>query len=164
MPGITGESPAQRSLDPPGDDSHEPAAVAQSAWLSARVAACWDRSWYLVALGCWTLGWFVDLSRRGGMAWHFFTQGSTLLFDGSPSPRALPGGLHMYASYPQLQIGPLAFVLAQGLRHLGPHQGVLATEAVLTAAGLYLVHALMQITLAVRPYHCQPPGALRSAL
>jgi hypothetical protein len=95
------------------------------------------------------------------MAWHFFTQGSTLLFDGSPSPRALPGGLHLYASYPQLQIGPLAFVLTQGLRHLGPHQGVLATEAVLTAAGLYLVHALMQIALTVRPDLRQRPAALR---
>jgi hypothetical protein len=114
-----------------------------------------------VVLGCWTLAWFVHFSRGGGMAWHFFTTGSALLFDGAPSPRALPGGLHLYANYPQLQIGPVAFVITQGLRHLGPHQGVFVTEVVLTVAGLYLVHALMQIALIVRPVLGQRPVALR---
>jgi len=121
----------------------------------------WGRYWYLVILGCWTLAWFLDWSRHGGMAWHFFTTGSSLLFDGAPDRHAPPGGLHLYASYPQLQIGPLAFAIAQGLRHLGPSQGVLVTEAVLTAAGLYLVHAVMQIALIVRPELARRPLALR---
>jgi hypothetical protein len=145
----------------PEDDGHEPAPAGGNRRPGARLAAYWGHYWYLVVLGCWTLAWFVDLSRRGGIAWHFFTAGSTLLFDGAPKPRTLPGGLHLYANYPQLQIGPLAFGIAQGLRHLGPHQGVFVTEVALTVAGLYLVHALMQIALIERPDLRQRPVALR---
>jgi hypothetical protein len=98
------------------------------------------------------------------MAWHFFASGSALLFGGAPNPGAPPGGLHLYANYPQLQIGPLAFVMAQGLRSLGPHQGVFAAEAVLTLAGLYLVHAVARIALVVRPDLAGRPVAFRLTL
>jgi len=150
------ESSAWRPL-PPGD-SREPA-PARNPGLGAHLAAYRGRCWYLVVLGCWTLAAFVHLGRNGGVAWHFLTQGSALLFDGAPDSAALPGGLHLYANYPQLQIGPLAFVITQGLRHLGPHQGVFVTEVVVSAAGLYVVHALMQIALTVRPELGQRPVA-----
>ena len=154
-----GSEPSVRRPLPP-DDRHGPAPAGRTPRLGAHAAACWRRSWYLVVLGCWALVSFAYLSRGGGIAWHFFTAGSTLLFDGTQGPGTLPGGLHLYASYPQLQIGPLAFVITEGLRHLGPHQGVFATEVVLSAAGLYLVHALMQIALTVRPELGQRPVAL----
>jgi hypothetical protein len=121
----------------------------------------WPRYWYLVVLGCWSLGWFLAWSRHGGEAWHFFTLGSSALFDGARGPHALPGGLHLYASYPQLQIGPLALVIAQGLRYLSPNQGVLAAEVAGAAAGLYLVHAVLQIALKARPDLARQPLALR---
>lgn len=156
----TSGSSARRPLGLSEDGNHEPEPAGGSPRPGARLAASWGRYWYLVVLGCWTLAWFVHFARNGGMAWHFFTTGSTLLFDGAPNPRALPGGLHLYANYPQLQIGPVAFVITQGLRHLGPHQGVFATEAVLTAAGLYLIHALKRIALTVRPDLGQRPVAL----
>jgi hypothetical protein len=98
------------------------------------------------------------------MAWHFFASGSALLFGGAPAPGAPAGGLHLFANYPQLQIGPLAFVIAQGLRQFGPHQGVLVAEVVLTLAGLYLVHAVRQIALTVRPDLARRPAAFRLTL
>lgn len=126
-------------------------------WL----ARCWARYWYLAILGCWSLVWFLAWSRHGGEAWHFFTTGSSALFDGARGRHAPPGGLHLYANYPQLQIGPLALVIAQGLRHLGPSQGVLAAEVAGAAAGLYLVHAVLQIALKVRPDLARQRLALR---
>src|SRR5262249_362030 len=71
------------------------------------------------------------------------------------------GGLHIYAHYPQLQIGPVAFVVAQVLRQFGPHQGVFVTEALLTALGLYVLHELTRIALLVRPDLAWRPIPLR---
>jgi len=127
------------------------------AWL---VGYC-RRHWQLIAAGCWTAGWFVILSPHGGIAWKFFTQGGTLLFESQSPARALPGGLHLYANYPQLQIGPLAFLITQALRVLGPNQGLFATEAILSALGVYLVHAIERIALTVRPGLARQPMMLR---
>jgi hypothetical protein len=154
-----------RSVSRPGD-SHTPdegttGAATREPATHARLSAYWGRYWHLLVLGCWTAGWFAVLSPRGGIAWHFFTHGGALLFQGAPRGGALPGGLHLYANYPQLQIGPLAFVVTQGLRYLGPHQGLFATEVVLTVLGLYLVHAIERITLTVRPGLARQPIALR---
>jgi hypothetical protein len=114
----------------------------------------------MIVLGCWTLACFARFARHGGTAWHFFTTGSTLLF-GSTGAAALPGGLHLYANYPQLQIGPLAFVLAEGLHPFGPHQGLFVAEAATTALGLYLLHQLTRIAVIVRPDLGARPAALR---
>jgi hypothetical protein len=161
----TSGSSASRPLGPPEDDSRESAAPARgTARPARRLASYWARYWYLLVLGCWTLAWFVHFAKNGGMAWHFFAQGSALLFGGTPHPGAPPGGLDLYANDPQLQIGPLAFAIAQVLRQAGPHQGVFAAEAVLTLAGLYLVHAVGRIALTVRPDLAQRPVALRLTL
>jgi hypothetical protein len=147
--------PAGRGLDLPEDRGQDNDVGARAGGGNprpgARLAGHWSRRWHLGALGLWTLVCFVHFARNGGMAWHFFTQGSALLFGGAPDASARAGGLDLYANYPQLQIGPVAFLLTQGLRQLGPHQGVFATEAVLMAAGLYLVYALERIALTVRP-------------
>lgn len=112
----------------------------------------------MVVLACWALACFARFAPHGGVAWHFFTSGSARLFG---DPTAGSGGLHLYARCPQLQIGPVAFVLAQGLRQLGPHQGVLATEAAAMAMGLYVLHELTRIALIVRPGLAAWPTALR---
>jgi hypothetical protein len=114
----------------------------------------------MFVLACWALACFARFARHGGTAWHFFTSGSTLLFGGT-SAGALPGGLHLYANYPQLQIGPAAFVVAEGLRQLGPHHGVLVAEAGLMAMGLYVLRELAAIALIVRPGLARHPSALR---
>ena len=165
MRDTTSGSSASRPLGPPEDESRESAAPAgQAPRPGPLLATYWARYWYLLVLGCWTLAWFVHFAPDGGMAWHFFASGSALLFGGAASPGAPPGGLDLYANDPQLQIGPLAFAIAQVLRHIGPHQGVFAAEAVLTLAGLYLVHAVARISLTVRPDLARRPVALRLTL
>jgi hypothetical protein len=115
----------------------------------------------MLVLGCWALGCFARFAPHGGIAWHFFTSGGALLFGGGTGTGAHQGGLHLYSNYPQLQIGPLAFVVAQGLRWTGPHQGVLTAELVLMAMGVYLVHELTRIALIARPDLARRPAALR---
>ena len=160
------------SSDPPGQAESSNKATNQAepsnkatnqAGPGGRGAAWWRRHWHMIVLGGWTVACFARFAPHGGRAWHFFATGSALLF-GGPGAGARPGGLHLYANYPQLQIGPLAFLIAQGLRQLGPHQGVLATEAVLMAMGLCLVHQLTRIAVIVRPDLEQRPGALRATI
>jgi len=38
------------------------------------------------------------------LSWHFFPTGATALFG--------PSGLHLYVDHPELQVGPVAFVVA----------------------------------------------------
>ncbi len=100
------------------------------------------------ALACWTAAWFVILAPRGGIAWHFFTEGSRLMFSGRYGRfYHLPGGLHLYANYPWLQIGPLAFALAELIRHAGPDQGLVTAQVVMTGMGLATLAAIMHIAL-----------------
>ena len=109
------------------------------------------RRWMLPALTAWSAAWFMLLAPRGGIAWKFFVQGSSLLFTSQVIPWGRPGGLHLYANYPQLQIGPLAFAAAQLLRHLGPDNGLVTAELIMTAMGLVIVYAIERIALTVRP-------------
>jgi hypothetical protein len=126
-----------------------------------RLTAWWRRDWHLIVLGLWAVACFARFAPHGGIAWHFFTEGSALLFGGGGGVGAHRGGLHLYADYPQLQIGPLAFVVAQGLRPFSPHHGVFVAEAVLMAIGLYLLRELTNIALIIRPEFLQRPAAFR---
>ncbi len=127
------------------------------------------RRWLYLALGCWSAVWFVILAHRGGIDWKFFTAGTSLLFGGHPAiiwgitggssaagPAGLPGppppgGLHIFASYPALQMGPLAYLVTGVLGHLGPHNGVVAAELFLQACGLLIVYLLERIALIAKP-------------
>jgi hypothetical protein len=62
-------------------------------------------------VAAWTALWAWLQSNPSGLSWHFFVSGSHLLFDGA--------GLNLYAEHPELQIGPLAFVVAAPLTYLG---------------------------------------------
>ena len=64
----------------------------------------------------WTAVWFVGNATRGGSSWHFFVTGQEAL-SGAPylaggSLHRTGGGLHLYATLPVLQIGPLALAAA----------------------------------------------------
>ena len=120
--------------------------------------------WRPAVLGCWTAVWFAILARNGGIAWKFFVQGSLLLFTGHDGGSTKPGGLHLYASYPQLQIGPLALGAAQLLRHLGPDGGIAIAELAMTAAGLVMLHAIERIALTVRPELALEPRTLQRTM
>jgi hypothetical protein len=101
-------------------------------------------------LGGWAFLWFLVFNLHGGYSWHYFTQGSILLFSGAASGQPA-GGLHLYANYPQLQIGPFTFAVAQLLRQVGPSGGRLFAEAVMTALGLVVLYLVERIALTVRP-------------
>lgn len=94
-----------------------------------------------VALSGWTAIWGLLHAAGAGYSWHYFALGARLLT--SPSPTT--GGVHLYAAHPELQIGPLALLVAAPLRHLDPWQGRVAAPVLLTAAGLLLLAALVRV-------------------
>ena len=93
----------------------------------------------LAILAVWSGLWALYFSISGGFSWHYFVQGSTLLFHGANAGQPA-GGLHLYANYPQLQIGPVTFALAEVLRHLGGGNGVHAAEAFMTVLEIGRAH------------------------
>jgi hypothetical protein len=101
-------------------------------------------------LGGVTVFWVVVFARHGGYSWHYFVQGSSLLFDGA-SASAPSGGLDLYANYPQLQIGPFTFVVAELLRQLGGSAGLYAAWVFMAVLGLVALYVLERIVEAVRP-------------
>jgi Glycosyltransferase family 87 len=127
------------------------------------------RRWVYLALVCWGAVWFVILAHRGGIDWKFFTTGTSLLFGGHPTvitgitggpstagPAGLPGppppgGLHIFANYPALQMGPLAYLVTGVLRQFGPHNGLVAAELFLQACGLLIVYLVQRTALRTRP-------------
>src|SRR4051812_1927039 len=73
----------------------------------------------------------------GDSDWYFFSWGSDLLFGEhyrfvrhaySVDP-TLPGGFHLYANYPFLQIGPPPLLIAK-LLDIGPHHGIYLAGAI----------------------------------
>jgi hypothetical protein len=130
------------------------------------------RCWLYAALACWAVLWFVLLARRGGIDWKFFSTGTSLLFGGHPpvisgitggagtaGPAGLPGprppgGLHIFANYPALQMGPLSYLAAAVIRN------VVAAEVVLQAAGLLIVYLIDRIAEIARPGHDKPATLL----
>ena len=118
------------------------------------------RNWHWGLLSLWTMAWFIDMAPVGGIAWVFFRRGTAALF-GEPGSFRPPGGLHLYATNPDLQIGPLSFAVAEVLRHLGPDSGVVVAEVLLTAAGVLLIAAIESLARTVRPELRERPRGLR---
>lgn len=109
-----------------------------------------SRRWRFAVLTLWTIPWALYFGVAGGFSWHYFVQGSRLLFDGA-GPGQPAGGLHLYANYPQLQIGPVTFALAQVLRLAGRADGLAAAEAFMTLLGLVVLYCVERIGHAMRP-------------
>jgi hypothetical protein len=120
------------------------------------------RHWQAIALTAWSALWFALLApgkhnrpAGGGIAWRpFLAAGARLLFRSRavcpPLKRVVPGGLHLYAHCPQLQIGPLSFVIAAPIRFLGPHSGLVAAEVLISVLGLATLFVLRQIIQVTR--------------
>ncbi len=75
----------------------------------------------------WVALWAWLRASPSGISWHFFTLGADRLVHGD--------GVHLYARNPELQIGPLTFVVAVPLGWL-PHQAAQAVAQVLMTAML----------------------------
>ncbi|HEV2370867.1 MAG TPA: hypothetical protein VGS19_01750 [Streptosporangiaceae bacterium] len=117
-----------------------------------------SRHWTALALLCWTAVCFwTDSPSRARRSWFFFPQGARLLFSGPYGRHVAPGGLHLYANYPYLQIGPAAFTVAQAVMHLGPNGGVVAAELTMTAIGLATLGLIRRVTVTVRPELADDP-------
>lgn len=79
--------------------------------------------------------------RNAGSSWHYFALGSRLLFGDDPGQ-----GLQLYASHPELQIGPLTFVVARPLHMLDPWwQGRAAGVALMSMAGPLLLAGIWRL-------------------
>lgn len=127
------------------------------------------RRWLYPGLAAWSAVWFAALAGHGGISWKFFTTGTSLLFGGHPAviagitggpgtagPAGLPGppppgGLHLLANYPALQIGPVAYLVTGLIRHLSPGNGLVAAQVLLEATGLLIVWLIGRIASVVRP-------------
>lgn len=112
--------------------------------------------WRYPILAAWTALCFLQHVRGTGADWEYFVTGSRFLFGTGASGR--PGGLHIYASHPDIQIGPLSLLVATPLRFLGPGAGRLTTEAVMSGVGLMLVYVLERAAASVHgtsPRACQ---------
>lgn len=95
------------------------------------------RLWAILV--AWTVGWSLLAARGGGYSWHYFAQGADLLIN----PGVNGGGLHLYAVHPDLQIGPIALLVAVPLNALGPTGGRLAAELALALLGPLLLYVLV---------------------
>jgi hypothetical protein len=145
-PDADDSSPDADDSSPDADDSSPDADGGSGVRDSLR------RHWQLIALTGWTLLWFLIMAPRGGVAWRFFEIGTRLMFSGPYGHLyRQPGGLHLYSNYPWLQIGPLAFAMAEVIVHLSPDQGLVAGEVIMTGTGLAALYAIKDIALTARP-------------
>ena len=74
--------------------------------------------WPWLVLWPWALAWVAFQAGMAGQSWHFFAQGGRLLFANAPG-----AGLQLYATHPDLQIGPLALAVSGLFRSIGPGNG-----------------------------------------
>jgi hypothetical protein len=89
------------------------------------------------AVTAWTGGWAVRRATPSGISWHFFRAGAHLLVH----PGMPDGGLHLYAAHPELQIGPIAFLVAAALSWLPNGAALIVGQVLMTAVlpiGLFL--------------------------
>jgi hypothetical protein len=105
--------------------------------------------WRYPLLTVAAFGFCLQHLRGTGDDWHFFVLGSELLFGRHRSYSFLPGGLHLYANYPELQIGPLSFVAATPFRLLGRTDGRIAVALFGTAVAPAIVFTLERAAAAV---------------
>ncbi len=100
----------------------------------------WQTIWPWLVLWPWSVAWTLWDARRAGQSWHFFATGANVLFSAGHS-----GGLHLYATHPQLQIGPLAFVVAALLGGFGHWPSEIPALVAMSATGPPLLAAVWRL-------------------
>jgi hypothetical protein len=90
--------------------------------------------WHHVLLTVWTVAWFFIATRHGGISWHYLKKGEELLFGQMGG-----GGLALYANHPELQIGPISFLVAGLFAPFSSMIGEKLAEATMSGLGLYML-------------------------
>jgi hypothetical protein len=109
----------------------------------------------------WAGIWYASKINPGGLSWHFAVQGARLLLHGA-APGQAAGGLDLFADYPELQSGPLSFLLADPVTwltggatgadgHGGTSAGLSAAEILMTLLGVVALFAMERAAFALRP-------------
>lgn len=93
-----------------------------------------------LTLWLWTGLWALVHTPGGGYSWHYFDTAARLLSGAGPS-----SGLHIYAHHPELQMGPLAMLVAIPVRALGPGLAYVIAPALLTLTGPLLLLWLIRV-------------------
>jgi hypothetical protein len=88
----------------------------------------------------WMALWGVGQATHALVSWHFFTTGAALLTSRDPG-----AGLHLYATHPQLQIGPLTFLAAAPLNGLPAWASGAVAAVVIAATGPAMLMSLSHI-------------------
>ncbi|HEX3784779.1 MAG TPA: hypothetical protein VHX38_34395 [Pseudonocardiaceae bacterium] len=103
-----------------------------------------------IALATVAVGLQLVLYRNSGYSWHFFAEAASLLIGQHPADDAFPGGLHLYANYPQLQFGPLTVLITVLLLPFSDGGWFLVTWF-MTLTGLVVLYLLDRTVRALRP-------------
>ncbi|MEU7054687.1 hypothetical protein [Streptomyces sp. NPDC046197] len=90
--------------------------------------------WHNALLTAWTAAWFFVAERHGAVSWHYLRTGEELLFSQVPG-----GGLALYANHPELQIGPVSFVVAGLFAPFPAAVGEKLADAFMSGLGLYML-------------------------
>ncbi|AEW95916.1 hypothetical protein [Streptantibioticus cattleyicolor] len=94
----------------------------------------WPVRWHHALLTVWTVVWFFVAERHGGVSWHYLREGEQLLFGQSGG-----GGLALYANHPELQIGPVSFLVAGLFAPFPAALGEKLAEAFMSGLGLWML-------------------------
>jgi hypothetical protein len=105
---------------PDGGDSAADAGPSAAAWLLAAAAIC-----------AWTVVWAWGQWSPSAIGWHFFAGGAESLLHSSH--------LHLYADDPELQIGPLTFLVTVPLTWLPAATARAVAQVAMVAVGPLLV-------------------------
>jgi hypothetical protein len=108
-------------------------------WL--RAAAPILRARYVVIVVAAVL-FAVQHIEGTGKDWDYFVIGSELLFGQHHLYTPLAGGVHLYANYQTIQIGPLSLLLAAPIRLVGSDEGRVAGAVLMTAVAPALLYVL----------------------
>ncbi|MFE9449980.1 hypothetical protein [Streptomyces sp. NPDC006739] len=90
--------------------------------------------WHHALLTLWTAVWFFVAERHGAVSWHYLRHGQELLFS-----REAGGGLALYANHPELQIGPVSFLVAGLFAPFPLEVGEKLADAFMSGLGMYML-------------------------
>lgn len=90
---------------------------------------------HLLLLTAWTVLWFAVVEPSGGFSWHYLRTGGELIYSGSDGT----GGLNLYAHHPELQMGPISFLVAGLFNPFSEHAGQFLSAALMSVLGLVIV-------------------------